>query len=265
MKVLELPFPFETPDDGFVLPARDPYGVPHGDPYVPFNNAKSINLATRAEVGGVKVTRIHQACSLNELRAIVDFSFNPYVIDIREQYPEYSQEAYNQARIAGKRMSRSSVMTYDIVLTLILHPGSRHYHGVSIKDATHEPTPRAEKRKERERERFAARGWTWELLKGDQFSQRAYGNYMLMRSWIGGIDIWSHRGEAREFAFRLRNHSLEGTLEAVVARNARYMGISRDRAFMLFAVAVSFGHLAVDHSEDLRVDRPLKLRDWRTS
>ena len=70
------------------------------------------------------------------MRPLFAFAFNPYVIDIRDQYPVYDQETYNRARRRGERMPISAVQTYDIVLTLVLPPDNRlHYHGVSIKDA----------------------------------------------------------------------------------------------------------------------------------
>ncbi|BEU27580.1 TnsA endonuclease N-terminal domain-containing protein [Paraburkholderia sp. 22B1P] len=259
MDMRDLTLPYCTPE-GFELPFRDPYGVPHGTNYVPFNRASDMNIATRATFAGVKVARTHEACSLNEARAIASFNFNPYVVDIREQYPVYSQDAYNRARVSGKRMARSRVMTYDVVLTFAFDQSRLHYHGVSIKDASKtELSDRDKKRMEREETAFAKRGWTWQMMLGDNFSKRAFGNHMLMRSWIGRINIYSSRAYAKAFATRLSGHSLEGSLNEIVARNARYMGISRDYAFTLFGIAVSLGYLYVDHREELRVDRPLTL------
>ncbi|MCX5543872.1 hypothetical protein M3A49_31060 [Paraburkholderia sp. CNPSo 3076] len=262
MKILELPAPYVTPRD-VVLPRRDAYGVLHGAQYVPLCDPAEINIATRASFAGVKVQRVHEARSLNEMRAIYAFSFNPYVIDIREQYPVYNQEAYNRARLAGSRMPKSQIMRYDVVLTLVLPPDSYlHYHGVSIKDGNERFGSRVIKRHQRESDNFAARGWTWESLLGSQLTKLAYGNHALMQTWIANADIRSLYDEAGILAMRLQTRSLRGTLHDILERHARHLGISLDHAFELFAVAVSFGFLWIDDSQYLRVDRPLGLQRW---
>jgi len=262
MKVLELPHPYVTPRHA-VLPRRDAYGVLHGSHYVPLCDPAETNIATRASFAGVKVRRVHEARSLNELRAIYAFSFNPYVIDIREQYPVYTQEAYNRAKLAGARMPKSQMMRYDAVLTLVLPPDSHlHYHGVSIKDATEKFGPKVTKRHQRECESFASRDWTWEWFLGSQFTKLAYGNHALMQTWVANKDIWADYDEATILAARLYTRSMRGTLHDILERHSRHLGISLDHAFELFAVAVSFGFLWVDHSHYLRVDQPLNLERW---
>jgi len=259
MNILTLPAPFVTPRH-IVVPNRDAFGIPHGVAYVPFRKAADISLATRASFGGVKVRRVHEALSLNEMRALLAFNFNPYVVDIRDQYPVYDQEAYNCAKRNGVRMPINSVMTYDIVLTLVLPPHYLlHYHGVSIKDAGDELSQADWNRQEREHAKFLERGWTWELLRGDQFTKRAFGNHALMKSWIANVYVWNLYEEAAILAARLKTRSQRGTLDDILNRHARHMGVSFDHAFELFSVAVSFGHLYIDHSEDLRVDKPLHL------
>jgi hypothetical protein len=197
------------------------------------------------------------------LRAIYAFSFNPYVLDIREQYPVYAQEAYNRAKLGGARMPKSQIMRYDAVLTLVLPPDSHlHYHGVSIKDGTEKFGPRVTRRHQRECENFASRGWTWESLLGSQFTKLAYGNHALMQTWVANEDIWRDYDEAGILATRLLTRSMRGTLHDVLERHARHLGISLDHAYVLFSVAVSFGFLWIDHSQYLRVDRPLNLERW---
>ncbi|WP_155648065.1 TnsA endonuclease N-terminal domain-containing protein [Burkholderia cepacia] len=262
MNILELPHPFCTPR--FVqLPDRDAFGVYHGSRYEPFREAASIGFATRTSFGGIKQRRIHEALSLNETRALLAFNFNPYVIDIREQYPLYKQDDYNRSKRYGVRMPVNQVMTYDIVLTLALPPYERlHYHGISIKDARDELGQQDLDRQERERMNFSSRGWTWELLRGDKFSKRAFGNHALLKTWIGNKNIWDFYEEARVLAARLATRSLRGTLDDILTRNARHMRISENHAFELFAVAVSFGFIYIDHGRDLRVDKPLHLENF---
>ncbi|MGS0625825.1 hypothetical protein ACU8YE_23130 [Ralstonia sp. VS2407] len=259
MQILNLNGPFVTPRN-VALPNRDAFGVPHGHAYVPLHSAADMSWATRASFSAVKFRRSHQALSLNEMRPLFAFGFNPYVVDIRDQYPVYDQEAYNRARLRGSRMPISAVMTYDIVLTLVLPPDNRlHYHGVSIKDAGHQLSDQDWKRQERELAKFAGRGWTWELLRGDQFGKLMWGNHALMRTWITSIDVWTRYDEARTFAARLMTCSQSGTLDSVLTRHARYLGMPADRVFELFAVANCFGFLRLDPVRPMRVDLPVYL------
>lgn len=259
MNILTLPAPFVTPRH-IILPHRDPFGVPHGRHYAPLREAADNSFATRASFGSIKVRRVHEALSLNELRAMLAFNFNPYVVDIRDQYPVYDQEDYNRAKRNGMRMPINSVMTYDIVLTIVLPPDYQlHYHGISIKDANDDLTQADWNRQKREHDIFRVRGWTWELLRGDHFTKRAYGNHSLMKAWIANVDVWNHYEEAAMLATRLKTRSQRGTLDDILNRNARHMGISCNHAFELFSAAVSFGFIYIDHSEDLRVDKPLHL------
>ncbi|CAJ0781377.1 MULTISPECIES: TnsA endonuclease N-terminal domain-containing protein [Ralstonia] len=261
MQILELTAPFVTPRH-VALPARDAYGVPHGRRYVPLRDAADISWATRASFNAIKFRRTHQALSLNEMRPLFAFGFNPYVVDIRDQYPVYDQEDYNRAKRRGKRMPISAVQTYDIVLTLTLPPDNRlHYHGVSIKDARDQLTEQDWKRQEREREQSAKRGWTWELLRGDQFSKLMWGNHALMRTWIVNIDVWEAYDEALVLAERVKTHSQNGTLDSILSRHSRCLQMPINRAFELFAIANCFGFLRLDPSHPLRVDHPLHLLD----
>jgi hypothetical protein len=260
MKIIELPTTFQTPPD-IVIPSRDVYGVLHGSSYTPWTDPATMNYATRASFSGVKVHRVHVARSPDQTRAIAAFNFNPYVIDIRELYPVYSPSAYNQAKLKGVRTTQSAIATFQIVLTLVLPPDHRlHYHVVTIKDETDQPVSEGSKRQQRLQRILEERGWTEEKLRGDLFTKRAYGNHMLMKTWSGHANIWRQHAEAEIFADRLKSHTIRGVLMDIVNRHARHLGMSTAYAFELFAAAVSFGMLRLDHAEYLRVDRPLYLQ-----
>lgn len=76
------------------------------------------------------------------------------------------------------------------------------------------------------------------------------------------MNIWSFYDEARQFSAGLTERSLRGTLDDILTRNSRRLGITNDHAFELFAISNSFGFLYVDHTEELRVDKPLHLEPW---
>lgn len=259
MKVLELPLPFITPP-GVTLPTVDAFGWPHGVEYEGFLKARAISLATRSTFRGLKFKRRYEALSLNELKPLFSFAFNPYVIDIRDQYPVYEREKYNAAVLNGKRMRRSDVMTIDIVLTLVLPPDNRlHYHGISIKDTGFVIDEAAQRRLERESSKLAERGWTWELLRGGQFTKMAFSNHFVMYRCVKDTDIFALYDQADWFSKTLLKSSTRGTMGNVLARVSRRLGIPEDMAHRLFAVGASFGFLSIDHSKQLRVDGPLHL------
>ncbi|CAG9269502.1 TnsA endonuclease N-terminal domain-containing protein [Paraburkholderia caribensis] len=262
MEILKLPLPFVTPRHA-ALPFRDAFGVPHGDHFVPMRDAADMNTATRVSFGALKFRRAHQALAINEMRPLYAFSFNPYVIDIRDQYPVYDQKKYNAAKTLGRRMSVEDVMTLDIILTLVLPPDNRlHYHAVSIKDGAEEFDDATKTRLDKEEHKILSRGWTYELLRGNQFDALTWGNHALMKTWVANVDVWQHYDEASAFARRMLVRSTRGTLDDIMSRHARHLGISLNWCYELFAVAACFGFLYPDHQEALRTDKQLYLR-WR--
>jgi hypothetical protein len=259
MEILKLTHPFITPRN-VVLPHRDAFGVAHGEGFSPILDAEDMKASTRTTFGSVKCQRMHEALTMSQLRALLAFNFNPYVVDIRDHYPFYEQGAYNRARLKGQRMQTSDVRPCNILLTLVLPPDHRiHHHGISIMDGLDRLDSRAPPLIDRANKDILARGWTWEALYGDQFSRRAYGNHILMRSWIANVDVRKHYCEANAFAARLVRKSMKGTFDNVIDRNSRHLAISSDWAYQLFAIAVSFGFLYVDQTKDLRVDQPLYM------
>jgi len=260
MNIFDLALPFETPRQ-IRRPLRDPFDKAHGDSYTPSRTAATMNLATRSTWPGVKVLRNHEALSMQKLRAILHFSFSPYVVDIREEYPLCSRESYLRAKRRGVRVPESECTICNINLTLVLPPDFRlHYHTVSLWNKPGETNVPSSPRDRREHAMSLERGWTWQKVNGDRFTKKEYGNNLLMSRWMSQVNIWKHHEAACALAARIKTRSLRGTLSHILDRHARHMGISVDHAFELFAVAVSFGYLYIDHGEYLRVDLPLILR-----
>lgn len=259
MRVLELPVPFATPPDIY-LPGKDKCGWPHGEAYNGLKEAQSVSLSTRATFRGLKFNHRYEALSMNELRPLFGFGFNPYVVDIRDQYGMYNPEKFDRATLAGRRMRLTEVMTIDILLTLVLPPDYKlHYHGISIKDSRDELDEADERRHEREKNSLAALGWTWECLRGGQFSKLAYSNHWVMYRCIRDINVFEQYENARLFSNILLKSATRGTLGSILARISKRLGISDDAAHQLFSVAASFGFLTIDHTQPLRVGRTLHL------
>lgn len=258
-KILDLPVGFKTPR-GVVLPSHDDYGIPHGVNYEAHQKARTIRLSTRTTFRGLKFHRRYEALSMNEVRPLFGLAFNPYVVDIRDQYPLYRVEDFNRATLRGERLKKTQIMSIDILATLVLPPDNRlHYHGISIKDAGQELSDKDLRRQEREKLTLNDRGWSWELQRGDKFSMREYANHWVLYRSIRETNVFCHYDEAEAFATALLKSTMRGTFDAVIRRVCRRLAIAPDLGHKLFAVAVSFGFIWLDHSKDLRVDSPLHL------
>jgi hypothetical protein len=259
MKILELPMPFVTPSN-ILLPRKDEYGWPHGDNYEALKEARTVRLSTRTTFRGLKFKRRYEALSMNELRPLFGFGFNPYVVDIRDQYGMYNPDRYDRAVRAGRRMLLTDVMTIDILLTLVLPPDYRlHYHGISIKDSKDKLNAADRRRHEREEASLAALGWTWECLRGDQFSKLSFSNYFVMYRCIRDINVFEQYENAKWFSNILLKSATRGTFGSILARISKRLNISDNTAHRLFSVAAAFGFLTIDHTKPLRVDSALHL------
>lgn len=258
-KLLNLPLPFVTPRNIRLAPT-DNYGWPQGVEYDAVLKARKPSWSTRTTFRGMKFRRRYEALSGNEQRILFSLAFNPYVIDVRDQYGIYDVEALRRVQSEGERLLRTDLMTIDVIVTYVL-PGSLklHYHGISIKPANYVAEQAELDREQREQNALAPRGWTWELMRGDAVDPREFANNFVMYRTVRDQDVALNYDDAQWFAKRLLKSSARATMGSVIRRISGKLGISDDAAHQLFAVAVSYGFLTVDHSKDLRVDSPLHL------
>ncbi|MGY6121545.1 TnsA endonuclease N-terminal domain-containing protein (plasmid) [Paraburkholderia strydomiana] len=259
LRILDLPRPFATPP-GVILPPVDEFGWPMGEDYAAILEARTPSLSTRATMRGIKFHRRYEALSMGELGIQVALMFNPYVIDFREQYGIYDERNYWKAKRQGKRMLRSHVMTIDIIVTYVLpHSKQLRYHGISVKHESYVASPSDLRREERERDAMAKRGWTWELMLSNAVPRMEIENYFLLRQMIRDTDVREWYGRAQDFAKVLLASSARASMASVLARLARRHGISCADAHRLFAVAVAYGFLTLDHTKRLAPELPIAL------
>jgi hypothetical protein len=256
----DLPLPFETPPS-IVLPPVDDYGWPTGEKYEPILEARTpMSIGTRATMRGVKYRRRFEILSMGELAVQIAHMFNPYVIDLREQYPVYDPGDFWRANASGQRMQRKQVMTIDLVLTYILPTSETlRYHAISVKHAGYEPSPKDLEREERERKAMVARGWTWELMRANEIPRIEVENYMLLHSLMRHTDASSSYESARIFARCLNHSSAKGKMSSVVKRISKRLRIEPDEGFRLFPVAVAYGFITLDHTRRLKLHEPIVL------
>jgi hypothetical protein len=255
--IFDLPRPFAMPP-GLEVEPFDEYNWETGERYESILEARTPSLATRGVLPSLKENRVLQALSMGEFTIQLALMFHPYVVDIREQYPYYTDEAYLRALAGGKKMNRSDLLTFDLVLTY-WHPKLRtlRYHVVSVKHARHVLEKKDEDRTIKERTLSAGRHWTWEMLRSNAIPSRELGNFAALWSMAKSQKVRHLYEPSRSFADNLMSHSVRGTLHAVLERRASSMGVSMNTAVHLFVSAVSHGFVTLDHSK--RVDARLSI------
>ncbi|WP_281718814.1 TnsA endonuclease N-terminal domain-containing protein [Pandoraea apista] len=259
MKILELPNGFSTPASPLLL-WRDGFGVRHGSAYESIHSSRTPGWGTRGQIRSPKVERSMHLLSRGEIKAFLYFLYCPYVIDMREQYPIYNQDAFNRALMKGRRLNKSQCLTIDFMLTLALPPDNRpHTHWVSIKFDKTGIDDSDRRRAEREESNARARGETWEMLDSKDFPAAALRNFAALWTQFKFSRAWDLYADSKILANRILRCSLRGKTDDVMNRHARHMGISLDQAYQLLSTAVSFGHLWLDHRFIYSADRPLHL------
>jgi len=258
--ILDLPRPFVTPP-GIELPPVDKYGWLTGPGYSALLKARTPSLATRAALPDFKFHRLNEALSMSEFGIQLALKFNPYVVDMREQYGTYDPVDFWQANANGKRMRRSSLMTIDIIATYVQPPDFElRYHAISVKHATYRRTEKDKRREIKERILADKRNWTWEMLLSNAVLEQETNNYVFLWSLIRNTKVPRLYEPARRFADRLMAYSVQGSMHSVLERRARGLGIGLDDAYRLFASSISYGFLTLDHSKRLGRDRQIALR-----
>lgn len=256
---LNLQPPFLAPAS-VILPAYDAFGWPHGDAYTPLLKARTVRQSTRAVMPGIRLTRLHHALSMSEFRILMKLALHPACLDLREQYGVYNRQALRDAEAKGVRMRRQDLMTIDVVITYALAPDFQlKYHAISVKSPEHQPDDADLSREARERDAMAARGWTWELLRGDAVPMTEFVNLRYLYNLAREQDLPSLVNAARLFAPVVLRSSNRGSFDAVMLRVSRNMGISSDAAYHRFTAAVVYGFLEIDHDYPLRTDKRLEL------
>lgn len=255
--ILELPRPFVTPPR-IELPSYDSYGWPMDDVYKSILKARTPSFATRGMLPSITNDRVFEALSMGEFVIQLSLMFNPYVLDVREQYAFYEDAAYRRASEQGRRLLRSNLTTIDLVVTH-LRPGSSelHFHMVNVKHATFAPKDKDVKREFKERGLADGRTWTWEMLRSNSVPRQEVVNYALLWSLARTTKVRHLYDASLRLADQFRTHSVKGSMDEVLTRRARSLGISLHDAYRLFVSCVAHGFVTLDHSKPLDKHLPI--------
>lgn len=190
------------------------------------------------------------------------FEMNPFIVEIRTQYPEWSRSQYLQTKGNQVRMPKHSLMSIDFMLTIKI-PGrlGLHYHGVSTKPYELLSDPAVRRRHERETAMLAEWGCTHEIMTEHTFtSNEVRNNQRLLQFMLHTEDISTHEDEAAALADQLSEDNVLRSFDKKIDLVARRSGWTRDKGYRVFAIANFLGYLAVDHAYEIFPERPLHLQ-----
>lgn len=240
---------------GFMELPPDINGVPGSPYYQPFYEISEMRAvgSVRVEHSGAWSGRRHHFASVNEYRIFLILEGNPFILDIREQYPLVSKEVL-EALLRGERPNRNEVMTIDLVLTLppFSPGGPLRYKALSVKPEGTRSSKANMLRAQREKSRLLSLGWDWGYV--DVPSKVAVANHGKLHGWCTSHGLDSGWEKARDLAALFYRTTSNKTLRRQLAMLAKRLGIREEDQWYTFAAAYYLGFLALDHRYTLDED-----------
>jgi hypothetical protein len=244
------------------LPNHDPRGNPSVPNFEHWKKAQDSKIGIAGNYFSFKGGGMVPCHSSLEHRHLSCFEMNPFIVEIRAQYPEWRRSLYQQLKGVHMRMPKRSLMTIDFVLTLQI-PGNTdlRYHAVSIKPYELLTQPAVVRRHKREAEVLAEWGCTHEIMTGHTIGPNEAINSQRLLQYMRYVeDISLHRTEALDLSNIISRDRALKTCDEKIEIAANSLGWSRDKAYRIFAVANFLGYLSLDHAYELLPNSPLHLR-----
>ncbi|MFC0167608.1 hypothetical protein ACFFKC_05900 [Pseudoduganella danionis] len=249
-----------------VVPDFDPRGHRSvRNNYRPGKNAKASKTGLPGYVYSHKAAGNVPFHSNLEERLIIALELCPYVVEIRVQYPEWDEARLVRIVEQGGRMSKSEIMTLDIVATLKL-PGCAEpkYHVISGKPSSLVEKPENQRRHSRERDAVCSWDATHEVMTELTVSYSEHGSNLLLLAFmrdVKNIEDWTD--SAKAFANALKRTRIRGSLDRVLNIVSRRFNWDINTGYRIFSIAHFLGYLAWDHNYKLAIDRPMMLKGIR--
>lgn len=239
-------------------------GVAAGSAYSPFLwSGRSNTMGTGESIPGIKTGRGHELLSQHEVRVFYMLHFSSRVIDIREQYPAFSQDLLIRMSVDPEYIPRrTEVPTLDFVLTIADADGKPYRTAVlNIKEVQELRKPAVMRRFLRERQFCHDLGWSWHVVTENDIDSVTASNARRLYEWIVPKDMES----ATPDAFRVANWFVKNTrrnLDLIVLqqRCAIALGIAPEAMTHIFALACYLGFITPEMANPLDLTRPLLLK-----
>lgn len=245
------------------LPEFDPRGHPNATEFEGWKKAQASKVGIAGNFASIK-GRGRVACHSNlERRLLFSFEMNPYVVEIRTQYPEWNSDYYWTLKELGLRMRKRDLITIDFMLTLKIpgRPGF-HYHAVSCKPYGYLIKGTVKRRHRREVAALAKWGCTHEVMTEHSLTDLEDDNNQRLTDFMGRSKqkIALYTDDTRRFAECLLSLPFGGTADKLVGTVCKEFRWSLGKGYRCLALAHFRGLLEIDHKYPLLPESRLVVR-----
>ncbi|WP_233578548.1 TnsA endonuclease N-terminal domain-containing protein [Aquitalea sp. FJL05] len=243
------------------LPKHDPRGHPSTPKFEAWKKAQDSKIGIAGNYFGFKGGGLTPNHSGLEERCLYHFGMNPFVVEVRAQYPEWERGMYQECKEMNLRMPKRGVITIDFLLTLKMPGGSGfHYHAISVKPYEKLKQLSVQKRHLREVELLHWWGCTHEIMNEHSISIREHINNRRLFEYMKMVnDVSAYQEVASNMATILLSETKFEICDQRVSAAAGYLGLGRDAGYRIFAIANFLGYLTLDHEHEILPDKPLVL------
>jgi hypothetical protein len=234
-----------------VLPDTDPRGVLSAGEFECWKKASDSRIGVAGYHHSFKGMGKVACHSWLEARLLTYFEMNPFVVEIRTQYPQWDRAEFLEYCRSRSRYPDNRLRTIDFMLRLCL-PGIPYhiYHGVSAKPDAKLTDPKVISRHQKEAGGLWEWGGTHEHMTELTVPEQETKNYERMLTYMGqrsAEDIRRFAKPASDLARRLKSSKAKGPMDRVVGMVGNRDGWTLNEAYMLMAIAFFLGHLRWDH------------------
>lgn len=247
-----------------VLPSFDPRGHRNASEFEAWKKAQDSSRGVAGNHYSIKGNGRIPCLSTVEKQHLSCFELNPYVIEIRMQYPEWDSVKFQQYKAGKRRFPKNGIMTIDFMLTLKI-PGDSclRYHAVSSKEAVDLETPSVIRRNKREANAVQRWNATHELLADTGYSKLEYSNNERILQFMKKVDFHSSFStisrDTATFAVALNSSVAVGCVDRVIGMVAKRLGWDLNTGYRLFAVGIFLGYISWDHKFLLSTKSEFKI------
>lgn len=242
----------------------DPRNIASGDAYQPTLYAGYDNSrGTGESIPGRLTSRAYESLSQIEMKFFHLAHLNPFICDIREQYPACSEELFAKL-IADPtyRPARREVPTLDFVLTLRPDGNAETYRyvAISVKPSCKLNEATTIRRFIRERHFCEQLEWAWYLVTERDVSEVAAENARRIYYWIKRDELAVSAHDAERLGKWLLTNKASDTLSNLLHRGSRALDLPSERMPHLFATTCYLNIVQPDMRKRLDLRAPLCLK-----
>ncbi|PLY59582.1 hypothetical protein HBH1_02092 [Herbaspirillum sp. BH-1] len=243
------------------LPECDPRGNASAPAFDPWKKATDSTEGIAGNDFSFKAGgRIVPFHSYVEAKIFSCLEMNPFVVEIRPQYPEWDAAKLFKRAAEGKKMLKTSILTIDFMLTLKYPDDPKlYYHAISCKP--YDLVAGAAKRHLKEFTYVNMWRCTHEIMTEFTYTEQQSVNCRRLMQYMRYVqDISSHKENAARLALSLARQSHGATTDQRIDQACAQHSWHRDEGYRYFGIAAFLGYVIPNHDFELWPTKPLHLR-----